>query len=191
MAFFTLDEAYAAADLATRSGRTLDEHRRTAQLKSSFDIFLSHSSADARLIQEAKALLEARGLSVYIDWIDDPQLDRSHVTKATAAVLRRRMKQCSSFLYATSTNASSSRWMPWELGYFDGLRNERIGIFPLTSSSSSTFEGQEYLGLYPYFEKITDTDTKKPEPGFLRENYSYTPLSNFVAGSSAIRYGYR
>ena len=53
-------------------------------------------------------------------------------------------------------------------GYFDGLRGERIGIFPLTPSSSSTFQGQEYLGLYPYFEKITDTNTKKPEPGFLR-----------------------
>ena len=81
--------------------------------------------------------------------------------------------------------------MPWELGYFDGLRGERIGIFPLTSSSSSTFEGQEYLGLYPYFEKITDTTTKKPEPGLLRENYTYTPLRSFVTGSSAVSYGFR
>lgn len=191
MAFFTLAEAYAAADVATRNGRTLEEHRKTAQLKTSFDIFLSHSSADARLIQGAKALLEAQGQSVYIDWIDDPQLDRNQVTKATATVLRQRMKQCSSFLYATSANASGSRWMPWELGYFDGLRGERIGIFPLTSSSNSTFEGQEYLGLYPYFEKITDTNTKKPEPGFFRENHTYTPLGSFVKGASAVRYGYR
>jgi hypothetical protein len=42
--------------------------------------------------------------------------------------------------------------MPWELGYFDGLRNGKVGIFPLIESPGTAFLGQEYLGLYPAYE---------------------------------------
>ncbi len=46
--------------------------------------------------------------------------------------------------------------MPWELGYFDGLRNaERISILPIESSVKyDDFVGQEYLGLYKVIEKV-------------------------------------
>lgn len=31
-----------------------------------------------------------------------------------------------------------SKWMPWELGYFDGRRgSEQVAIFPLVASSDS------------------------------------------------------
>ena len=40
--------------------------------------------------------------------------------------------------------------MPWELGYFDGIRG-KVAVCPITYSSS--FEGREYLGLYPIMEK--------------------------------------
>ena len=89
------------------------------------------------------------GFSVYVDWIDDP-LDRSKVTKANAELIRTRMKSSRSLLYATSENAEGSKWMPWELGYFDGLR-QKVAVCPITASSS--FDGREYLGLYPVMEK--------------------------------------
>lgn len=39
--------------------------------------------------------------------------------------------------------------MPWELGYFDGLKGpDRVSIMPVENGSSATFVGAEYLGLY-------------------------------------------
>lgn len=44
--------------------------------------------------------------------------------------------------------------MPWELGYFDGKHPNQIGILPLVENSGDRFYGQEYLGLYPDYERI-------------------------------------
>jgi hypothetical protein len=62
--------------------------------------------------------LEDEGLSVYVDSVVDPQLDREKVTVDTAELLRGRMNRSRFLLYTTSTASTQSRWMPWELGYF-------------------------------------------------------------------------
>ena len=77
-----------------------------------FDIFLSHSFQDANLILGVKAILESSGKTVYVDWINDPLMDRSRVVSATAARLRQRMIQCKGFVYASTAAASHSKWMP-------------------------------------------------------------------------------
>lgn len=41
--------------------------------------------------------------------------------------------------------------MPWELGYFDGFRSA-VAILPIAQTTQETFNGQEYLGLYPYID---------------------------------------
>ena len=87
-----------------------------------------------------------------MDWIEDPQLDRSRVTPETASQLRRRMNSSRSLLYVTTENAENSKWMPWECGYFDGLK-EKVAIVPVKASVTSSYAGQEYLGLYPYCVK--------------------------------------
>jgi hypothetical protein len=117
-----------------------------------YDIFLSHSSKDAQIILGILDSLNDLGYKVYVDWVDDPQLDRGNVTKATANTLRTRMIQSKSLLYATTQNASSSKWMPWELGYMDGKKDRAaiLPVFETESSSSLTYKGQEYLGIYPY-----------------------------------------
>jgi hypothetical protein len=139
------------------------------------------------MINGVRQILESEGLSVYIDWIDDPQLDRTHVTVTTAVVLRRRMKESKTFLYATSSNASESKWMPWEIGFFDGLGGGRIAIFPLVPSSTADFKGQEYLSLYPYIEKVTDARRYSHEMGIRKTASTYIPLREFVAGSATTR----
>lgn len=116
-----------------------------------FDIFLSHSYLDQDVVLGLKCYLEEKGLSVYIDWIDDNQLERDSVNEDTAEILRKRMKQCGSLLFATSSNSSTSKWMPWECGYFDGI-NGKIAILPISKTDESSFKGQEYLGLYPYID---------------------------------------
>jgi hypothetical protein len=123
-----------------------------------YDIFLSHSSNDARKVAGLKLSLEDLGYSVYVDWIEDKQLDRSHVTKATAATLRERMDRCNSLFFAFSENSSGSIWMPWELGYFDG-KKQKAAILPILESSEITEEylGVEYLGIYYYITKEVST----------------------------------
>jgi hypothetical protein len=117
-----------------------------------YDIFLSHSSKDAQLILGVKLAPEQLGHSVYVDWIDDPHLDRENVCTETAQTLRKRMCACRSLFYVTTENAQTSRWMPWECGYFDGNK-DKVAILPITREAARTYHGQEYLGLYPYTTK--------------------------------------
>jgi len=116
-----------------------------------YDIFLSHSYQDAEVILGLKNTLEEKGYEVYVDWIEDRQMSRENVNAQTANQLRNRMRNCRSLFFATSDNSSDSKWMPWELGYYDGYRG-KVAILPINNSSyqKDTFEGQEYLGLYNY-----------------------------------------
>src|SRR5436309_177904 len=107
-----------------KSARTiLSEVASTDQ--DSFDIFLSHSIADAEIVLGARTILERFGYSVYVDWLVDSELNRSSVTPQTAAYLKWRMHQCDTLLYLSTENAPASKWMPWELGYFDGHSDGR------------------------------------------------------------------
>lgn len=126
-----------------------------------YDIFLSHSSDDARLVAGLKLELEDLGFSIYVDWIEDPELNRANVTKENAQVLRTRMNQCSTLLYAFSKNASQSTWMPWELGYFDGIKG-KVAVVPISETESYSFDGNEYLKLYPYVDYASKKTINTP-----------------------------
>lgn len=130
----------------------LKEEVAATKVKTSFDIFLSHSTSDAEIILGVKGVLEDYGKSVYVDWLEDPQLDRRNVTAASAEVIRLRMRQCKSLVYVHTANSGGSKWMPWELGYFDGF-NGAVAILPVTKSREASFKGQEYLGIYPYIDE--------------------------------------
>jgi hypothetical protein len=163
MAYLTRTEAIRAARARFRYRDLMEaELRKSAHsgVDTYFDIFLSHSYEDAEVIAGVAALLEADGLTVYVDWLEDPQLDRSQVTPATARHLRTRMDHCGFLLYASSKSAIKSKWMPWELGYFDGHRPQRVGILPIVTNPLEGFTGVEYLGLYPTIERIEFQDLK-------------------------------
>lgn len=125
-----------------------------------WDIFLSHSSHDATIVSGLKLELEDMGYDVYVDWIEDPQLNRARITKRTAETLKRRMNNCESLFYAYSVNASASKWMPWELGYFDGKKN-KAAILPITESKTVKHAGVEFLGVYPYITKEQSEENKE------------------------------
>lgn len=116
------------------------------------DVFLSHAFADNELILGVALTVESCGYSVYLDWRDDPQLSREAVNASTAEALRQRMRSSRSLLYATTRSASSSKWMPWELGFKDG-QSGRAAILPVVAQIAAAFEGQEYLGIYPYVQQ--------------------------------------
>jgi hypothetical protein len=160
MAFITASQARIASRIAWQNRFVAESEVRksaAAPMSTNFDIFISHSFKDAEMIAGIKLLIEGTGLSVYVDWIEDAQLDRSQVTTETADVLRQRMGHCSFLLYATSKESPNSKWMPWELGYFDGLRSGKVGILPILESDGESFDGQEYLGLYNPYELIDFT----------------------------------
>ncbi|MCE9555392.1 MAG: toll-Interleukin receptor [Planctomycetes bacterium] len=132
-----------------------------------FDIFLSHSYHDAQVNMKRllgiKAIMEELKYSVYVDWIID-NMSRETVTSQTASTLRRRMFHSRSLLFATSQTSHQSKWMPWELGYKDGQSSDggdlgRVAILPLAQAKGyADYEGQEYLGVYPYVDRTKDTD---------------------------------
>lgn len=157
MARFTESELRAKARIdrvrkSETSAAILSESKHASP--ENFDVFLSHSILDAELVHGAKRALEDYGLTVYVDWIDDPQLDRTQVTAATANRLRSQMRRARMLVYAHTENSALSKWCPWELGYFDGMKGGNVFLLPIAASDSSSYKGQEYIGLYPYLDHV-------------------------------------
>lgn len=160
----------------TRLFSDLSSQKNDSALKT-YDIFLSHSSKDAVEVKGLKLVLEDMGYSVYVDWIDDPSLDRANVTKETALLLQRRMRQSRSLIYAFSNNGLLSKWMPWELGFFDALK-ETATVLPIVEqSSTNSYKGTEFLGIYNY---VVQTGTSLWVHKSLTEYVSY---SRWMSGS--------
>jgi hypothetical protein len=126
----------------------------------SHDIFLSHSFDDKVLILGVALTLEDLGYTVFLDWRDDPTLDRKNVNSATALKLRERMRNSKCLFFATTENTSTSKWMPWELGFKDGQSN-RSAILPLKATRPDEYKGQEYLGIYPYITQQRSKDERE------------------------------
>ena len=148
----------------------LESNQELESENNDYDIFLSHSKLDEELVLGIKISLEEMGYSVYIDWIDDKQLDRRQVNTNTAQTLKNRMNKSKSLIFVTTENSIRSIWMPWELGYFDGHKG-RVAILPIKKNNNDTeYKGQEYLGIYPY---ITIDGFNKLELNF-NKNYGAT-----------------
>ena len=137
--------------------RSKENFKRTEILSiiRKYDIFLSHSYADkdlSLLLKKEIESIEANVYKVYLDWYDDPELDRANVTQETAEHLRKVMRDCKCLFYATSVNSKYSVWMPWECGYVDGLKG-KVAICPASKTQTqNSYKGQEYLGLYSYID---------------------------------------
>ncbi|MDU1312479.1 MAG: TIR domain-containing protein [Clostridium septicum] len=150
----SLTESFASYELSSLN--------KSFNSSKTYDIFLSHSYLDAKYIKLIRDDLVSLGYSVYVDWIEDKSLDRTQVTSETAEQLRIRMKQSKCLFYATTENYQKSSWMPWELGYFDALK-DKVAILPVKSKpdSSEQYNGTEYLGLYSYITITKDTNQKE------------------------------
>lgn len=155
-----------------------------------FDIFLSHSFKDAEVILGILEKLNNLGYSVYIDWITDSHFDRANVNKVTINTIKGRMIQSNCLLYATTENSTQSKWMPWELGYMDG-RKDRAAILPIfqsENSSSYTYNGQEYLGAYPYCIQTTPQGYPDREGLWIFEDSdTYTTFDSWIKGAKPIK----
>jgi len=195
MALFT------KADLSRATIRKgLDESAnsilREAALKfaehETYDIFVSHSYSDADEILKLKQLIEDMGFTTYVDWIEDEQLDRSKVTKESADWLRKRMKQCRSLFFVTSSTSLESKWMPWELGYFDAFK-QRVAILPILEAPAVTneYKGQEYLGLYPYVTKDRSKSSSDMTLWICESSGKYVCFNSWLEGKMSFTHWLR
>lgn len=161
----------------------LNEGRITDSSKM-YDIFLSHSSKDMELIAGLKLILEDLGYSVYVDW-NDNQLNPNNVTPETAKILRERMSQCKSLLYAFSENAANSKWMPWELGYFDALKNSRVAVLPISQTAKYSYKGSEFIGVY-YVIHIAQIQNTYKEALWVYDGDKYVIFDSWLLGYNPI-----
>ena len=151
-----------------------------------FDIFLSHSFSDKDIVLGIWFALEDMGYKVYVDWIHDRHLSRETVTRATAEVLRDRMRNSKSLFFATSSGSSASKWMPWELGFKDG-HNQKAAILPIAQTDTQSYVGQEYLGVYPYITEDAATGSDPRKRLWMRRSTTcYVLFDSWLAGHEPI-----
>ena len=187
MALFTEQDIRARYDrereVRTRnfSARDVLNEGRVTDSTKTYDIFLSHSTKDMKLIAGLKLILNDLGYTVYVDW-NDNELDPNNVTPRTAEVLRERMACCRSLVYAFSENASNSKWMPWELGYFDALKKSRVAVLPITTTAKYSFKGSEFVGLYYFIQIDTIKGQNKKAIWVYDKDNKYVIFSSWLQG---------
>jgi hypothetical protein len=140
-------------DLRHRRDRMLSEERasivkRASERSPAGSTFLSHSTADSEYLPGVINLLEAHGATVYIDK-KDPSLP-PFTSRETAVTLRQRIAKANKFVLFATKASKDSRWMPWELGISDGVKNStRTAILPgVDNVTEIASTEQEYLGIY-------------------------------------------
>lgn len=168
------------------SARTVLNEGRITDSTKQYDIFLSHSSKDEELIAGLKLILEDLGYTVYVDW-NDRTLDPNNVTPETAKILRERMAQSKSLIYAFSENASNSKWMPWELGYFDALKNSRVAVLPISQTAKYAYKGSEFVGVY-YVVQIDQIRNTTKDAIWVYHNDDYVIYDSWLKGVNPFKH---
>jgi hypothetical protein len=74
--------------------------------------------------------------------------------------------------------------MPWELGYSDGFHG-RIAIVPITDQeiASEGYNGQEYLGLYPYVTVSPERSSGQQLLWVQESSLTYVTLKSWLQGT--------
>lgn len=110
-------------------------------------IFLSHSHHDEILVKGFINYLGSLGINVYVDWQDSDMPKTTN--RETAEKIKKQIAKNSFFLVLATNNALSSRWVPWEIGVADQVKqnHDKIGIIPVVDDTGQ-FKGNEYLQLY-------------------------------------------
>lgn len=182
IACFEIFKEFMADITKTASEKLMEESSRFSTDKT-YDIFMSHSYTDAEEIYGVKIEIENMGFSIYIDWIEDERLDRSRVSRETAERLKERMNNSRCLFYVASEASPHSTWMPWELGYFDGLKS-RVAILPIVEQprNDDYYRGQEYLGIYPYVSVNTDEQIQKRTLFIKEREDKYVSLRQWLEG---------
>ena len=147
----------------------------------SYDVFISYSWNDRFYANKIVQLLEKCHYTVYIDY-NDNRLDRSNVSEETAKRIIDVMHKCKGLLYLYSPSSSVSKWCPWEVGVFSGMKDLKCANLPLIEDYNEDFKKQEYLEIYPYVEYDTVKNTNIDEFWICENERKYVQLSDWLGG---------
>jgi hypothetical protein len=147
--------SYSQITGTAKFGDAIAENISRKSLSKRNTIFLSHSHHDADIILPVISFLLTLGVEVYVDWLDTSM--PSVTSGETATKLKAKIGECDRFLVLLSENSVGSKWVPWELGYADGVKDiNKIALLPVrrnTYTPDSTFNGLEYMTLYPVIQE--------------------------------------
>jgi len=138
-------------ELEKRGSRVSNESMKIiakSESQENKNIFLSHSSKDEQYLPAIINLLEEYGGKVYIDKIDK-SLPKT-TSHETAIKLKTRIGTIDKFILFATKNSKDSKWIPWELGLADGIKDySNIAILPSVENMyEENWAEQEYLGIY-------------------------------------------
>jgi hypothetical protein len=194
MAYITESEARSYASplkvglggISKKASVQLRESMEVAKAEPAHDIFLAHSLQDADVILGVKNLLRNFGFSSFVDWADGgPLLSRSDISSATAAELRVQIRKSHSLLVCASDASRNSRWVPWEIGYADGV-GKPVAVLQLVRALGP-FPGSEYLGLYPHIEKA-NSETGRELLWVIAGGDAYAELREWLGGKKPSKF---
>jgi len=132
-----------------KSGTLYQEERlfRSQSPEHRYDVFLSHNTKDTTLVANFKRFLANRGYTIYLDWLQDTEAGREENSeKVKVAIANSRV-----LIHMHTHTVGQSRWIPWQIGYFDGLKSaNEIAILPFLNHNRilPPYGGQEYLQRY-------------------------------------------
>lgn len=136
----------------------VNEAKRETKAYVTSTIFLSHSHDDLKdgYVDKAIVFLRRLGIRVYIDAHDTsmPPFTNAETAKKIKEAITANKK----FIFLATNKSISSKWCNWELGFGDAQKYiNHIALFPL-SEHSGTWEGTEYLRIYPRIEESNYTN---------------------------------
>ena len=137
---------------------SLNEAKKETKAYVTTTIFLSHSHDDLKdgSVDKAIVFLRSLGIRVYIDSHDTsmPPFTNAETAKKIKEAIIANKK----FILLATNKAINSKWCNWELGFGDAKKYiEGIALLPLTEYLT-TWEGSEYLRIYPRIEESNYTD---------------------------------
>ena len=110
--------------------------------------FLSYNIYDKDVVKGIYYVLTKMGFKVYVDFIVDPSMNRSKVTKETAQRIQSRLKHSKSLIYDPIIECSNEQMDAMGAGVVDG-NTSKCFIMPIQKGCEIINSRQEYLLLYP------------------------------------------
>lgn len=120
------------------------------------DVFVSHKREDTGVAKKLVRRIRKFGYSCYADY-EDPFLldDEDRDPERVSHRIRTNLRGCTALIFIHSGQAIESKWMPWELGFFDGRWGmASVAIYDVAHQKLPP----EYASIYT---EVTDENLKE------------------------------
>jgi len=119
-------------------------------------VFLSHKHEEVNFVLKIKEFFDVQGIYVKVDWLD-PYMPKV-TSLETAYKIRQHIMHSDKFILIDSESSKESLWIPWELGFADGVKGLiDIAVLPVTYNTQE-WKGREYYGIYNFL-RYDENDT--------------------------------